>query len=325
MSGPASGAADGPAQPPAAAAGPAGRPLRGYLHYLVAAALFAFNGTVAKTILLGGMDPVSLTQLRVTGAFAILLAVVALRRPAALRLRRSELPLLLLYGAVGITGTQFLYFVAIGRIPIGLALLVEFTSPLLIALWFRIVLGHRAPPVVWIALVTSLAGLAVVARLWEGFTFDALGVAAAAGASVSIAIYYLSADVQLRRPRPRDPVSLTMWGMGASALVWVIASPWWSFPFATLAGTTPLVGSGTELPTLALAAWMVVMGTVVPFSLVVRSLADLRASQAATVGMTEPVLAIAIAWLLLGEALAPVQVLGAAVVIGSILVVERNR
>jgi drug/metabolite transporter (DMT)-like permease len=70
---------------------------------------------------------------------------------------------------------------------------------------------------------------------------------------------------------------------------------------------------------------MVVLGTVVPFSLVVKSMQHLRASQASTVGLTEPIIAAGIAWVVLGEAFSPAQMIGAAIVLGSVLVAERNR
>ena len=66
-------------------------PARGYLLYLVAALLFALNGTVAKTLLLGGIEPSVLSQVRATAAFVILLVFVALTRPASLRIRRDEI------------------------------------------------------------------------------------------------------------------------------------------------------------------------------------------------------------------------------------------
>lgn len=112
-------------------------------------------------------------------AAALLFVFVALTRRSALRLRRSELPMLAVYGVLGITGTQFLYFLAIERMPIGVTLLVEFTAPLMLALWFRFGLGHPTRPTVWAALVAALVGLAVVAQVWEGFTLDAFGVVAA--------------------------------------------------------------------------------------------------------------------------------------------------
>ena len=301
-------------------------PLRGYALYLVAALLFALNGTVAKTLLLGGVDAADLSQLRATVAFLILLAFVAVTNRPALRVRRSEIPLLLVYGVLGIAMTQFLYFAAIARLPIGITLLIEFTAPLVIAVWFRVAWKHPTRPIVWVALATALVGLAIVGQVWEGLTLDPLGLAFAVGAMLALVVYYVSADIAVQRPDRRDPVSLTMWGMGAAALAWAIVQPPWTFPIEAFAGTMHLFGDGgPEVPATALAAWMVVLGTVFPFSLVVVSMQHLRASQASVVGMTEPIFATAIAWLALGEALEPVQVLGAAIVLGSVLVAERNR
>lgn len=301
-------------------------PPTGYLLYLAAALLFAFNGTVAKTLLLGGIEASHLSQVRATLAFVILLAFVALTNRPALRLHRGELPLLLVYGVLGIALTQFLYFASIERLPIGITLLIEFTSPLVIAIWFRAVWKHPTRPIVWVALCTALVGLAIVAQVWEGLTLDPLGLAFAVGAMLALCVYYISADIQVQRPDARDPVSLTMWGMGAAALFWAIVQPPWTFPIDAFAGTMHLFGeSGPEVPATALTAWMVVLGTVFPFSLVVVSMQHLRASQASAVGMTEPILATVIAWIVLGEALAPVQVLGAAIVLGSVLVAELNR
>ena len=298
----------------------------GYLLYLCAAALFAVNGTVAKTLLLGGIEAADLSQLRATGAFLILLTFVAVTRRSALRLRRDEVPLLLVYGVLGIALTQFLYFAAIQRLPIGITLLIEFTAPLWIAVWFRVGWKHPTRPIVWLALVAALLGLAIVAQVWDGLTLDPVGVAFALGAMLALVVYYLSADMHVRRPEPRDPVSLTMWGMGAAALFWAILRPPWNFPAEVLAGSMQVFGeTGPVVPVAVLAAWMVVLGTVVPFSLVVVSMQHLRASQASAVGMTEPIFATVVAWLALGEALTPIQVVGAVVVLGAVLVAELNR
>ena len=117
-----------------------------------------------------------------------------------------------------------------------------------------------------------------------------------------------------------------MWGMGAAALFWAIVQPPWTIPFDEFAGSLHLFGdAGPQVPATALAAWMVVLGTVFPFSIVVISMQHLRASQASVVGMTEPIFATAIAWLVLGEALTPVQIVGAGIVLGSVLVAELNR
>ncbi|MBK9738379.1 MAG: EamA family transporter [Actinobacteria bacterium] len=301
-------------------------PARGYLLYLVAAALFALNGTISKSILLSGIDSARLSQLRVTSAFLILLLVVAVRRPAALRLRRSELPVLLAYGVLGIAMTQYLYFVSISLLPVGVALLIEFTAPIMVALWFRFGMGEQVNGRVWVALALALLGLAMVGQVWTGFTLDGIGVIAGFGAAAALAIYYLLADRQVRQPDARDPVSLTMWGFGAAALFWAIVQPWWSFPWEDLAGDGYALGAGeTTLPIWLLCTYMVVLGTVVPFWLVVVSLQHIRASQASVIGMTEPLMAIFIAWLALGETLAPAQVVGAVIVLAGVFLAERSR
>jgi drug/metabolite transporter (DMT)-like permease len=302
------------------------RPLRGYTLYLLAAFLFSLNGTVAKTVLANGVDVWRLSQLRSTGAFLVLLAFVAATNRPALRLRRGEIPLLIVYGVLGVAATQALYFLAITRLPISVTLLIEFTSPLAIALWFHFGLHHATKPAVWVGLVMALVGLAIVAQVWDGFTFDPLGVAAAVAAMLALVAYFLSADAQVRGPYRRDPVSLTLWGMGAAALFWAALQPWWTYPWGSLGGTALVAGTGaTAWPVPLLVGYVVLLGTVVPFSLVVLSLQHLRASQASVVGMTEPIMATAIAWVLLGEVLTPAQLLGAAIVLGGILLAELNR
>ena len=311
---------------PGVVAAPRAHPLRGYGMYLVAAFLFSLNGTVAKTVMADGVDVWRLSQLRTTGSFIVLLAFVALTNRRALRLERGEIPLLLVYGLGGIAATQALYFFSIQRLPIAVSLLIEFTAPLVIALWFHFGLHHRTKPAVWVGLVTALVGLAVVAQVWEGFTLDPLGVAAAVGAMLALVLYFLSADAQVRGPYRRDPISLTMWGMGAAALFWAVVQPWWTYPWGSLGGSALVTGTGAVAwPIPLLVGYVVVLGTVVPFSLVVLSMQHLRASQASVIGMTEPIMAIGIAWVLLGEVLSPAQLIGAVIVLGGILLAELNR
>jgi drug/metabolite transporter (DMT)-like permease len=301
-------------------------PARGYLLYLAAATLFSINGTMAKSLMLGGLGATQLSQLRVTGAAVLMLAALAVARPSSLRLRRAELPLLLVYGVLGVAATQALYFISIVTLPIGVSLLIEFTSPLLITLWFRFALHHPTRRIVWVGLVGAIGGLAVVARVWEGFTLDPGGFAAAVAACIALAFYFVTTDMQVRGDHPRDPVSLTAWGMVAATLFWAVVQPPWTFPLGELAGTAHVLGTaGPVVPVWALTAWIVVMGTVVPFSLVVLSMQHLRASQASTMGMVEPVIATTIAWVALGETLSPIQIAGGALLLGGVVIAERNR
>ena len=299
----------------------------GYTLYLLGAFTFALNGTVSKAILLSGLDSARLSQLRTTGAFLVLFAFVALNRPHRLRIERSEWVPLVAYGVLGVSMTQYLYFVALQYLPIGVALLIEFTAPVYVAFWFRFVLHEPTRRLLWLALLVALMGLALVAEVWKGFTFDALGLLAAMGAAIALSIHYLITDRQMRLDNPRDAISLTMWGFGFASLFWVFAQPWWSFPWSEFGGNSdatlgPVIGNQ---PIWLLCTWMIVLGTVVPFWLVVASMRHLRASQASVVGLTEPLFAIIVAWLVLGEQLGAVQLIGGVLILFGVVLAERSR
>jgi len=301
-------------------------PYTGYFLYLIASVLFALNGTVSKAILMTGIDTERLSQLRVTVAFLVLLTFVAIKRPSALHLKRKEIPVLIAYGILGVAMTQYLYFVALVYLPVGVALLIEFTAPVMVALWMRLVWKEPTRKTVWLALGMAIAGLALVAQIWNGFALNAVGVIAALLAAVSLTTFYILGDKQMRVENHRDPVSLVMWGFAAAALFWAIFQPWWSFPWDLLSGESEPLGSAEVVfPIWSLSIYLVLLGTVIPFWLTVESLKHLRASQASTVGLTEPLFATIIAWILLGESLTLVQLSGGALILVGVFVAEHSR
>ena len=91
-----------------------------------AALLFALNGTVSKVVLQSGISSLELTQVRATGAFLGFAIVLVFARRDSLRLTRREVPYLVVFGIAGVALVQWLYFVSIGRLPIGIALLIEY-------------------------------------------------------------------------------------------------------------------------------------------------------------------------------------------------------
>jgi drug/metabolite transporter (DMT)-like permease len=297
------------------------KPWLGYVLYLTAAVLFGINGTVSKAIMLSGMSAERLSQFRSTAAFLVLLIVVAITNRRALRIRRGEIKLILAYGVLGVTMTQYLYFIGIKLLPVGIALLIEFTAPIMVALWVRFGEREHVRPTVWVGLLFALMGLGLVGEVWNGLTLNGLGVLACFGAAAALALYYILGE---RGLKGRDPLSLTTWGVGAAALFWALVAPWWSFPWNALAGSTTL-DNGMTLPLVGLATYMVLFGTVTSFALVLFSLRHIRASQASVVGMTEPLFAAAVAFLVLGEVLSGIQLVGAIIVLSGVLLAERSR
>ncbi|MDQ3778593.1 MAG: DMT family transporter [Actinomycetota bacterium] len=301
------------------------RPALGYAMVLTAAGLWAFNGTVSKVIIeSGGVTPERLAAVRVTGAFAVLAAVLLLFRRSSLRVRRRELPFLVVFGVAGLAFVQWFYFVAIERMEIGVALLIQYIAPVLVALWARYVLREPVRRRIWLALALSMAGLTLLVQLWQGFDLDTLGVTAALGAAVTFALYILLAE---RGVELRTASSLLCYGFLFAAVFWAIVQPWWTFPAGLVDESVSLLGrlENTELPVWLLMAWMVVLGTIVPFGLLVAALRHVTATRAGILAMFEPVAGTAIAYAWLAEELTPGQLAGAVVVLGGIGIAQTAR
>lgn len=302
-------------------------PALGYGLYLAAATLFGFNGTVSKTILATGISAARLSQLRVTLAFLVLLVVVLARAPSALRIHTwAEARLLAVYGIAGVMLTQFMYFFAIHRIPVGITLIIEFTAPFMLAVWFRLTRGEAISRRVLMGMCLAFVGLVLIAQVWQGFTLDAPGTVAAWGAAVSLAIFFIMGErANLELPH-RDALSITMWGFAGASAVWAVVLPWWSFPWTLIGGTSePWSSAQWRLPVPLLVTSMVVLGTVITFWLSITSMRHISAAQASSFGMAEPVVAIIIAWALIGERLSVWQVVGIAVTAVGIMYAERSR
>jgi drug/metabolite transporter (DMT)-like permease len=299
-------------------------PRLGYLMAMTAAALWAVNGAVSKVILAHGISSVQLSEVRSTGAFAGLAVLLALTAPRRLRITRRELPFLAFFGVCGLAFVQWFYFLAIHRLELGVALLIQYLAPLLVALWARFVAHAQVRRRIWVALVLALTGLSLMVDLRHGFSLDALGVLASLLAAAAYALYILLAEHAVGR---RDPVSLICWGFLFAALFWAVLAPWWSFPFGRVDDSVSLLGhlDGVHLPVWSLMAWMVVLGTIVPFALLVSALRHIAATRAGIVAMLEPVVATVVAWLWLAEALDAGQLAGATVVLAAILLAQTAR
>lgn len=286
--------------------------------------LFSVNGTVSKLAMQAGLSPERLVELRSVGSALVLVLAAVLLTPRATRPRGRELVGLAVLGVVGMAMVQWLYFVAIERLPVGLALLIEFTAPVLVALWARFVLREDVRARVWWALAACLGGLTLVAQVGPDVRLDLLGLVAAGGAAVSLAAYYLLGD---RLVRARDPLSTQTWSMVFAALFWVVVQPLWTFDPGVLGDRVTLPGAlaGAEVPLWLLVAWIVVLGTVVPYVLVLFGLTRLGPARTGVIGMLEPIGAAATAWLVLGESMTPVQLLGGAVVLAGVATAESAR
>lgn len=302
------------------------RPLLGYAMVWTAAILFAVNGTVSKVVLdSAGLSTLELTQVRSTGAFLGFALVLALTRPATFRVGRRELLYLAVFGVTGVAFVQWFYFVAIHRLPIGIALLIQYLAPLLVALWARYVFHEPVRRRIWLALLLALAGLSLIVHVWTGgLALDGVGVAAAFAAAGAYALYILMAEHAVAR---RDPVSVACYGFLFAAIFWFLVQPLWEFPLGLLGEPASLLGNLAEvsLPAWLLVIFVVVGGTMASFGLIVSALRHVPATRVGIIAMLEPVAASVVAWVWLEEALGPEQLAGGAIVLAAIVLAQTAR
>ena len=300
------------------------RPRLGYLMAAGAAVLWGVNGTVSKVILASGVSSLRLTEVRCAGAFVGLALILAVRAPARMRVRARELPFLALFGIGGLAFVQWFYFLAIHRVPIGIALLVQYLAPLLVALWARFVFHEPVRRRIWLALALALGGLALIVDIGQGGAISGAGLTFALAAAATYMLYLLLAEHAVA---DRGAVALLFWGFGFATLFFSLIAPWWSFPRHLVGADVSLLGhlSGAHLPVWLLMTSLVCLGTIVPFFFLVSALRQLPATRVAIIAMLEPVIATVVAWAWLGESLRAPQLAGALIVLAAIVLAQTAR
>ena len=277
------------------------------LAFAIASALaFGGSGPVARPLIDAGLDSLHVTWLRVAGA-ALLLLPVAFRHHRTLRTRPA---LLLAYGVFPMAGVQAFYFAAISRIPVGVALLIEFLGPVLVLLWTRLVRRIPVSRAASLGVALAVIGLGCLVEVWAGIRLDAVGLILALAAAVCQATYFLLSDTARDDV---DPLAVISYGaLIATALLSLLARPW-TLPWGILAQNVGF--GGLDIPALILLVWLALVATTIAYLTGVAAVRRLSPVVAGGVAYLEVVTSIVLAWLLLGEALSVAQLVGAAAVV----------
>ncbi len=297
---------------------------RGEFYLVMGALVFSFNGVIS-TIVLDHISPFRLAQVRSIGAFFILLAITLIIDRHSLKAPKKLIPMLAAYGIIGFAAVQAGYFLGIQRgVHLSLVLIVEFTAPIWIALWIKYVRKSFVPASMWGAIALSLLGLILLAQVWNGLSFDLIGLLGALFSAFALTAYFL---IGKNFGTNRSALSLTVWGLGMASLAWVSSMPVWEFPFEVFTIDMDLQGVfvGNTLPGWVLILWIITMGTIVPYLFVIGGLRILSASTSSVIGMLEPVLAGVFAWIWLQQSWNGVQLVGAAIVLIGIYIADRAR
>lgn len=283
---------------------------------LLSAFAFGGSGTAAKPLIQAGLTPLQVVWLRIACSALVLLPVAIKHRD----LPRQRPGLLLGFGLIGVACVQGCYFFAISRIPVGVALLIEYLGPALLLAYVRFVQRRPVTRAAAVGAVVAMTGLALVVQFWKGLGgLDPLGVAIALAAACAMVGYFvLSEKAGAARgggstSTPVDPMGMTAYGLliGAAVLL-PIARPW-NTHWQVLGGDVDM--HGTQVPALLLLGWVVLIATVLAYLTGVASVSRLSAPVAGVVACLEAVVATALAWVLLGERLDLPQFVGGLLVL----------
>lgn len=294
----------------------------GVFMYALAAFCFGVGGIVSKTVMESGLEALEWAPLRAMVSSILLIGFIAATNRGAFRIQRVELPLLPLYGLVFLV-TQFLYITSIKHLPVAIGTILVFLAVANVAIWnwWR----HKSHPGTggMISIVLALSGALFITGILSGKisgNLDAIGLAAGFGNSVLFAAYLL---IGARLQRHRDAPSLLMWATVGMTIGWSIIKPWWNYPWHKVTGSSMVFyDHGPVLPMWTMILFVSVVGTVLPFGLILGSVARIGAQRGSIIGASEPMWAALLAFLALNETLDPMQLVGGALIVAAIIVGE---
>ena len=281
----------------------------GYVYVVLAAVLWAASGSAAKFLFQSGISPFQLVQLRATISAALLFLWLLASRRNLLRIEKKNLAGLFLLG-IALAATQFTYLYAISRINVATAILLQYQAPVLIAghaLFFR---HRRLSPFTLAALLGSVTGcyLMVGAYNLDMLDLNKLGIMAGLVCAFAFALYSVKSEYSMRSYKPW---TVLFYALFFSAVVWNVLKP----PFAAF-----------TVAYSNLSWWWIfficVFGTILPYGLYNEGIKLIRPTRASITATLEPVTAGVISFFLLDEVMEAAQVIGAVLVIASVVILQ---
>ncbi len=249
-------------------------------------------------------------------------AVLVFTNPKAFKLTLREVPLLLAFGVFGLALMQWAYSNAVSILPVGIALLFEYTAIIIVPIAARIVFKEKTTRTFWYGVALVLGGLLIVSQIWAG-GLDPVGVGYALLAAVLLAFYFLMGQ---HAGLTRDPLSTMFYTMLVATIFWGILSGGKASAIDLLQ-VVNLTGNlaWADVPLWVPLAWLTVMGTFVPMAMGFIALKLTTASKVSVTQTAEPVFAFIFGWLWLGQSMNLLQTIGGALVIAGIVFAQRTK
>jgi drug/metabolite transporter (DMT)-like permease len=298
-------------------------PVLGVIFAAAGVVLFGLNASTSKVIMSSGISPEELVIFRSVATALGAGIALALTNRKAFAVKPSEWKNLVLFGIFGVALMQWAYSNAVKNLPIGIALLIEYTAIVIVPLVSLWLFKEKVLPRLWFAIVMVLVGLVVVSRIWDG-GLNPIGLAFAVAAAIFLSFYFLMGERTLRK---RDTLSTLFYSMSISAIFWLLITPWWNFDRGLLVESVSLTGNleAYQLPLWMLLIWVGIFGSFLPMLFSYLALAHLSATSVGVISTGETVLAFFFAWAWLNEKIDALQALGGILVIAGIVLAQTSR
>lgn len=284
---------------------------------LASSAAFGFSGSFAKGLFEAGWTPAAAVAVRMGGAALVLLIPALLAMRGRWTLLRTNWASILLFGFFGVGACQLCYFLAVQRLDVGVALLLEYLAPVLIVLvlWVK---HQKRPTVATIAgTVLALLGLVAVLDLTGTSSLDPIGILWGIGAAIGLTVYFfISARVDGALP----PIMLSAGGMLVGAFAMGLVGLFGVLPMELAFGTGSF--AGVQVPWWVALLGLILVATVFSYTTGVMAARALGSKVASFISLTEVLFAVLWAWLLLSELPGPVQLLGGLLIVGGVVLVR---
>lgn len=249
-------------------------------------------------------------------------AVLVFTNPKAFKVSLRELPMLILFGVFGLALMQWAYSNAVSMLPVGIALLFEYTAIIIVPIAARIIFKEKTTRTFWYGVALVITGLLVVSQIWAG-GLNPTGVFFAFLAAVLLAFYFLMGQ---HSGLTRDPLSTMFYTMLIASIFWAILNGGKASPF-DLSVMVPLTGNLANVitPLWVTLLWLTVMGSFAPMAMGFIALKLTTAAKVSITQTAEPVFAFIFGWLWLGQSMNLLQTIGGALVIAGIVFAQRSR
>jgi drug/metabolite transporter (DMT)-like permease len=296
----------------------------GLLFALASAFTFGLSGPLAKSLMEAGWSPNAAVTARLAGGAVAIAVFATMIKPDWVREALRHWKTVAAYGIVPIAGAQLCYYNAVSHLSVGVALLLEYTAPVLVVGWLWATTRHRPSNLTLAGVALAVAGIMLVLNVFSGAHINLVGVSWGLAAAICAVCYFMMSDRVTADGSGLNSITLAAGGLFVGAVAVALLGLSGLMPLTFTTNNTVIAGWTTSwvVPVIALA----LVPTAIAYTLGIMGIARLRPRFASLVGLAEVMFAVLAAWVLLGEALTPVQALGGAVVlVGLVLARQGDR